>query len=468
MMQQLSIISDKEKAPLSYGFENYIDYCLQLAKKKLSGVVSNIEDYEANINSYENIEYLQEPGNICLLDEKCLKKSDIAKACKCVLDGKLFSEHAAAGEATRLGVGTKYLINIAEDLSLKKIVEIMTRERGAVVKPEEVLEKAGCRPEELFPLSLGSRHMLQFSYDIYKLAKNHGYDPKSVLSKQHMLIVLNEASANKIIKEFINNRFFGFNNKNVLFMVQKAYHGINLVNGKYVYNKNTPKRLHNHGQMVMQQTMDNQIFKVDNNGCGTFLKSDEFGKILKEMDAKLSYNIEDLGYLTASIDYEGLALALKKAEHGYRMLMEIVGNDPENPQKGGIAAFDTMLGKNVMIESFQLKGIKNHEIKYLNKNFNHYPKPYESWLVLKKHGLNMPIAIKDGSIYFQPVQGDINFLVKTEFFKRKGLKPIKSWKSPETTPLAIKYMHMQDWQKGFKKYCEYCLNDNLISKEKNK
>jgi hypothetical protein len=453
MMQQLSI-NKKEKTPLSYGYENYIDYCLQVAKDKLSGVVSNIEDYETNINKYENMDFLQEPRNICLLDEECLTKSDIAKAWKCVLDGKLFSEHATAGEATRLGMGPKYLINIAEDLSLEKIAEIMSRERSFVVKPEEVLEKAGCRPEELFPLSLGSRHMLQFSYDIHELAKKHNYDPQNVLSRQHMLVVLNEAAANKIIREFINNRFFGFNNENVLFMVQKAYHGINLVIGKYVYNKNTSKRLHNHGQMVMQQTMDNQIFNIDNKGNKTFLKSDEFGEILKEMDDKISYNIEDLGYLTASIDYEGLALALKKAEHGYRMLMEIVGNDSENPQKGGMAAFDTLLGKNVMIESFQLKGIENHEIKYLNKNFNHYPKPYDSWLVLKKHGLNMPIAIKDNAIYFQPVQGDINFLVKTEFFKRKVLKPIKSWKSPETTPLAIKYLHIQDRQNGFKKYAE--------------
>lgn len=31
----------------------------------------------------------------------------------------------------------------------------------------------------------------------------------------------------------------------------------------------------------------------------------------------------------------------------------------------------------------------------------------------------MPIAIQNGAIYFQPVQGDINFLVKTEFSKEK-------------------------------------------------
>ncbi len=106
--------------------------------------------------------------------------------------------------------------------------------------------------------------------------------------------------------------------------------------------------------------------------------------------------------------------------------MEVVGNDPENPQKGGMAAFDSLSGKDVMIEAFQLKGIENHEIKYLNKNFNHFPKPYESWSILKEHGLNMHVSVKNDYIYFQPVQGDINFLVSAEFFKRKVLKPIKA------------------------------------------
>lgn len=36
MMQQQAI-TNKEKAPLSYGYENYIYYCLQVAKDKLSG-----------------------------------------------------------------------------------------------------------------------------------------------------------------------------------------------------------------------------------------------------------------------------------------------------------------------------------------------------------------------------------------------------------------------------------------------
>ena len=445
---------------LFYDHESYIDYCLQLAQDKLSsyGAISNIKKHETNINIYKNIDSLEKPGNINIVDENCLANSDYVRACKCILEGRLFSEHAAAGEATRIGLGTKYLINIARELPIEKITEIMASERGSAVLPEEILEKTGgCNPEELLPLSLGTRHMLQFSFDIYRLAETYGYDPKEVLLKQKMLIVLNEVAFDKIIRNFINNSFFGFKKENVFFMVQKAYHGINLKNGRFIYDKKASKRLHNHGHMVIQQTMDNQIFRIDNKGYRIYLTSFEFGDILKKMDDKISYNIEDLGYLTDSIDYEGLAFALKKRKQGFRMVMEVVNNNQEDPQKGGMAGFDIVLNRNVMIEAFQLKGIKNHEIKYLNKNINYYPEPYDSWSILKEYGLNMPVSIKNDYIYFQPVQGDINFLVKTEFFKRKTLKPIESWKSPATTPLAIKNMHMQDMQKGFKKYAESVL-----------
>ncbi len=427
-MTQTALSAIEKDLSLFYDHESYIDYCLELAQDKLSSydTIADIKNHETDINIYENMDFLEEPKNINMLDENYLTDSDYVRAYKCILEGRLFSEHAVAGEATRLGLGTKYLINIAEELPVEKIAEIMTGEKGSTVLPEEVLKKAGCRPEKLLPLSLGTRHMLQFSFDIYKLAKTYGYNPKEVLSKQKMLVVLSEATIDKIIMEFINNNFFGFKRENVLFMTQKKYHGINLADGRFIYDKNAPERLHNHGQMVMQQTMDDQIFRVDKKGRRAYLASWEFGETLKEMDDKISCNIDDLGYLTGSIDYDSLAFALKKGKKGCRMIMEVVGNDPENPQKGGMAAFDSLSGKDVMIEAFQLKGIENHEIKYLNKNFNHFPKPYESWSILKEHGLNMHVSVKNDYIYFQPVQGDIHFLVSTEFFKRKVLKPIKA------------------------------------------
>jgi hypothetical protein len=444
--------------------ESYINYCLMHANDRLKkfNSIKEIKEHEEIINIYENIEHLDEPKNICLLDCNGLTKDDLNEAYKCILEGKLFAEHTAAGEATRLGLGTKYLLNISRELPIERIADIMTNEKGAQVTVNDVLKKTnGIRPEDLLDLSLGTRHMMQYSFDILKLAKKLNYSEEEVLKKQKMLIILNEKTYEKIIKEFIKYNFFGFYRENIYFMVQESFHGIDLKDNKFIYNKESPKRLHNHGQMVMQQTIDNQIFKIDSKGNKKYILSEEFGQILKDMENKISFNIEDLDYLTDSIDFKSLAFALKKSKEGYKMLMEIVSNNPENPQKGGMAAYDKKLQRNVMIEGFQLKGIKNHEIKYLNKNFNHFPKPYESWFMLKKNGLNMPITVKNNYLYFQPVQGDINFLVPTEFFRRKELKPIKSWKSPATTPLAVYHKYLQDKQDGFIDYCEKIMQTKI-------
>ena len=364
------------------------------------------------------------------------------------MDGKLFAEHMAAGEATRLNLGTKYLINVKKDLPGETINAMLSR--GQI----------SCRPSDLLPLSLGCRHMLQYSYDIYQLAKVLGYDPGEVLSKQKMLIVLNEDTADRIINGFIKHKFYGFERKNIMFMIQSKYHGINLGNKEVFYDRLAPKRLHNHGQIAIQQTMSNQIFYIDQKKGYNYMTSDQFGRMLANMDVKVSYNIEDLDYLTGSLDHQGVALALKKRDQDYHMLMEVLPNNPECPQKGGMAAFDPILGKDVMIESFQLNGIQNHQIHFLNKNVNYYPNPYIAWERVKNQGLNMHLAVKQGYIYFQPVLGDINFLVKTAIFTRKNKKPIKAWKSAATTPMAINCMHDQDMQKDFKAYARSFINFN--------
>jgi hypothetical protein len=432
--------------------DTYISSCLKFVKNSLSNYkdIGKIKESQEEINAYDNLKFIEPPSNVFIMDK--IKENEILRAKKCIIEGKFFSEHTAAGEATRLGLGTKYLINISKDLSDTKIAKLISEEKKIHVSDEEIINESGCKSNELLNLSLGSRHMIQFSFDIYQVAKEMNVNPYDTLQKQKMLIILNETTCEKIIAEFVKYNYFGFSRENVYFMVQNSYHGFNHTNDGFEYDKESPKRLHNHGQMVMQQTMDDQIFNIDTNGSKIYFKAVDFGEILKGMDDKQSFNIEDLGFLTSAIDYESLALALSKSDEGFRMVMEIVANNPSNPQKGGMATFDKKLQRNVMIEAFQLKGIKNSDIKFLNKNFNHYPKPYESWIELKKKGLNMSIDIKNEYVYFQPVQGDINFLVKTEFVQRKILKPILAWKTSATTPLTIKCMRKQDLQDGFLDY----------------
>ncbi len=448
-------MDDKKRLVLDTN-EHYKESCLRIAEEKLSGY-SSIEEIEKvidDINIYPNLDGLQDPKDIFILDESTITDEEIDAAKDAVLKGEIFFEHACAGEATRLGIGTKYLLNLKE-LPVSQIAEMITKEKGEHVTEKQVIEEAKIDPKELADLPLGVRHMFQLSFDIKKLAQKRGKDPVDALSRQEMIVILNNKTDEEIIRTFIDNDFFGFQRDKVYFMVQKDYYGINIdKSGRPFFDGASEKRLHNHGQMVMQETMDKQVFHLEDDHKRKYLTAEEFGNVLKGKLDKISYNIEDLAYLTSSIDFLSLAIALKKGKEGFRMTMEIVGNNPENPQIGGMAAYDPRIGRNVMIELFQLKGMQGKDITFLNKNFNNYPYPYDSWKELKDKGLNMPLKVKKGFLYFQPVQGDINFLVKTEFVQRKVLKPIKAWKAPSTTPLAIEYSSVQDSQPGFLEYVE--------------
>jgi hypothetical protein len=429
----------------------YISSCVRIAKEKLAAYPSIAEasqDIES-VNCYPHLAKLSPPRDTIILES--VSPADIEAAKRCVIEGRFFAEHAAAGEATRLGLGTKYLLNIATDLSDERIAELISAEKGVRVTAQDVIREAGCSAKDLKKLNLGTRHMLQYSFDITKLAEEMGSDPDVVRGRQKMLIILNESTAEQIIEEFMRYRFFGFDHLGVHFLVQHSYHGISKKGTRYCYDDASPTRLHNHGQMVMQEVMDREVFRLVE-GKRRYLSSAEFLSLLSGMDDKLSYNIEDLGFLLDAIDYQSLGLAQRLKKQGFRMMMEIVANNPDNPQKGGMAAYDEVLGRNVMIETFQLKGIKNKDITFLNKNFNHYMKPEEVWRRIRRQGLPMPVTFKDDHVYFQPIQGDINFLVKTAFVQRSVLKPIQSWKSPGTTPLTIKFLSQQDRQPGFSEY----------------
>ena len=347
-------------------------------------------------------------------------------------------EHACAGEATRLGLGSKYLLTPRIDLT----PEVLERLLG----PEPDLEHP---PDSLRPLSLGRRHMLQMAWDLWQLALELGQDPREVLSRQHLLIIVNQASAPKILADFQEASFYGFTRAQVLFMVQQTFHGLSFGQGDWFCDPDSPRRLHNHGQMLMQSAMDQQIFHLDQEGQRRYLSWDDYRGLLESKEDKLSFNIEDLDYLSRSLDLPGLAAALKLADEGARMVMEVVANNPRHPIKGGACYWDAVLKRNVIIESFQLKGIAPAEIRFLNKNVNHYPRPAGALAAVRQKGLAMPLVVKKGYLYFQPVQGDVNFLVPTAFLRRLSFRPIQAWKAAVHTPEALAAMAGQDQRPGF-------------------
>jgi hypothetical protein len=472
----------------------YIEWMLRNHYKDLKKItIKDIKKDENEINCYENFNQLEpiDQNKIIILDDD---KIEIVPAEKAILAGKFMWEHTAAGEATRLGLGTNYILNLSQ-FTLEDVVFHIKREalaelekkgvKGAQlaqekkkinreVTSEKVLEISGGDPKKLMNISLGNRHMLQMAFDVFKIARKNRKDPKAVLAKQTSLIILNEQTAEEILEEFKQFNFFCLNPKKTFFMIQRSFHGIYIKEGDLFYDPTTEKnkRLHNHGQMIMQKAHDNVIFRVDpkNTSKKEYITSKEFEKILMAHDDLLSYNVEDLGFLTSSIDFPSLTLALELGKKGYNMIMEIVAQNPVKPQKGGASFFDKKLGRVVMIESNRLKDIKNEDIKHLNKNFNHYPNPAESYRVMREKGLPVSFEIKNtfnqsgdhqDYIYANLVQGDLNFLVKTAYVMRKNLKPIYNWKSPATTPIAVKAMFEQDNQEGFREFVKKIKKEDL-------
>jgi hypothetical protein len=445
--------------------EPYINSCVALAQEKLHhfSSLAEIAAREKDVNRYPRLKILAEPRQVLVLDEHNGRSERLSRAKHAVVRGEILFEHAAAGEGTRLMLGSKYFLDLAQDLTVEHIANLMSQEAGRIISPAAVAAPLNCSLKDLLPVSLGARHMLQLAFDLENLARELGESPREVLKRQHLLIIISREMLAHVEKDFYLWHFFGFNPAQVYFMVQGSFHGLNLRDGRFFYDVSTPLRLHNHGQMVMQQTMEHQLFTLAGTHPWDRLvhSQGEVADWLHGFSDKISYNIEDLDYLTGSLDFPGLGLALELGDQGFNMVMEVMANNPAKPQKGGMPAWDSELGRDVMIESFQLGDIENQDIKFLNRNFNHYPIPWVCWDRIREEGLPMPIAVKDGFLYFIPVQGDINFLVKTAFFRRQEMRPIRNLKSPAALPLAINRMYAQDGQPGFKEFAQRCRQGDL-------
>ncbi len=413
---------------------SYLASCCRLADRRLAGfpglaaVATDLEE----LNRYPRLAGLREPRDVRVLSPEGLAPDDRRRAAATLLAGGVLLEHACAGEATRLGMGVKYLISPHE----------LTRE-----VLEDLLEpglRAPLDPRGLAPLCLGRRHMLQLAWDPPRLAEEHGRDPRAVLAAQTLLIVANRASFKQLLEDFRGAR-------STASPPPGALHGPGTLPGPGPLPPGmapgpgfSPAACTTMARCCCRPSWTASSSTWIGRARPHYLPWEDYQRILAGMDDKISYNIEDLDYLEQSLDLDGLALALQLGGEGFRHGHGGGGNNPEAPQKGGLCAFDPGLGRDVMIESFQLAGLPPSEIRFLNKNVNHYPRPARAAAVLRERGLAMPLAVKDGYLYFQPVQGDLNFLLPTAFIRRPRLRPHRAWQTGAPTPAALLAMAAQD------------------------
>ena len=434
--------------------ETYLESCRKIARADFAGLsVAEVAAAEDDYNAYPGLENLTPPQNQIFLEDR-LNDTLRQEAREAILDGRVFWEHAAAGEATRLKLGPKYLIHphnlhLSHDYLASGLVE------PAQVGGDDGL--AGLRPaahkpfnpQKLLPLPLGARHLWQWVFEIIRLAEASGVDPEQALARQRTLLVINDLTRETILRRIARVDFLGLAPENFLFLVQPAFPGLTPGPEGWDFDPDTESRLHNHGQMAMQKTMDGQVFRLDRQGREHHLSREEFFSLLGQADDLVSYNIEDLDFLTRALDFDTIGLALALGREGYGMTMEVVANNPEHPIKGGLCAHDPALSRDVMVESFRLRDLPPERITHLNKNFNHYPRPAEVFGRLHQEGIFMPVTVKNNALYFQPVQGDLNFLARTAFITRRTPAPLRSWKSQGDTPAAVEAMARQDAQPGF-------------------
>ncbi|MDR1081763.1 MAG: hypothetical protein LBQ79_12595 [Deltaproteobacteria bacterium] len=414
--------------------DSYLKSALRIADSRLSSFrnAGEVELAADDLNAYPGRESLGPPSAGRVLEDEGPDLAELGR--RAVLDGRIFWEHTAAGEATRLGMGHKYFI-------LPGRLERALSEDG------------GPAPEGgLLPLELGRRHMIQLAFEIRRLAVESGVDPEKAMARQRMLLVIPEDGMPAMAEGAARDLAGILPRSSLLFMVQTAFLGLEKGPSGWAPDPRSPKRLHNPGYLAMQKAMERQLFRLDDEGRPEPLSREAFLEILGEAWDLVSYNIEDLGYLTAALDLETAGLAVKKRSEGFGMMMEVIPNNPERPIKGGMHAYDPGLGRDVVVESFRLKGVRPEDIRFLNKNFNHYLDPARIVERIRDEGLFMPVSVKDGRLYFQPVQGDISFWAKTFFFTRRRAAPINGLKSRQDIPSALEAMRLQDAQPGFAGY----------------
>ncbi|MDR3038785.1 MAG: hypothetical protein LBV21_05815 [Candidatus Adiutrix sp.] len=405
----------------------YLESCRAIAERHFAGLgLAEVAALEADFNAYPGLDRLEPPRNLLILEDQ-MASGRVAAAQKAVLDGRIFWEHTAAGEGVRLGLGPKYLLDSSR-------------------LPD--LPSNSPRPR---PWTLGDRHLGQWAFEMRNLAEAAELEPRAVLARQTILLIVSAEGRAGITGRILASNFLGLKPENFLFMEQTAFPALR-PEGGWHFEAGTARRLHNHGHMVMQKTMPGQVFHLDRAGRETRLSRAEFFGRLERADDLVSHSIEDLGYLTAALDFAAIGLALALGERGFGLVMEIVPNNPDRPVKGGLCAHDPAPGRDVMVESLRLRGLPPERLNHLNKNFNHYPHPAGIFSRLAEEGLFMPVTVKEEGLYFQPVLGDLNFLAPTAFFTRRRPTPLSSWKSPADTPAALAALARQDAQPGFAEF----------------
>ena len=385
--------------------ENQINAHNSLSEDELKILPDSLEksDIEAKIHEANRFLPKSHPAHVLeakipdkVVNRTLVNAALIADAKLFIAQGKYVPEFFFAGAGTRMGAGAFYFIDPAlmvkditnkKGASYKKYQALNTHEKSLV--ETSIRKFHGSEKDSLF-LALGPREIYQFAASVMSYGRESGIDEPEALRSQKMIIHINDQVnpetskpyCEEIIKDFVKRRFFGFDPKKVVFLIQPAFHGYR-IHKKSTTNiiiekaPDSQELVYGHGYATCQMVCPLDAFVVL--GDDPNVRRDIINDQEEIIDA-LSYiellggeilgthRINDLTKLDSDQAFDPVRIAtqLEFIRDGHNVVVELVDN-PTGQKGGNWMGFQKSVYKEFekdYSESFLLEGVNTKTNAY--------------------------------------------------------------------------------------------------------
>lgn len=389
-----------------------------------------------------------------------------------ILTGGYMPQLLFSGAASRLGIGAMYFLDVSGLARAALGRGGLTRpQRQAVRRTLAAMPDAGRKKlvravarEARKPrvgLGLGPRQLIGYRRSLEKLCRRAGAAVEPVLRRVPLLMHLPEGAAGEVLKDLRSRGFYGFDRRNVFFLIQPTGRGYAIRGGRIVRDRMSPRLPAGHGYPLMQLSQPGVAFRLGAGGRREYLKHG----LIEELRSRrvrivAAKRVNDLTHLTAdSLDTDVLALTLslmgrlEDPSDGFNMVVELVEN-PAN-QKGGFWKRDKATGRKALAETLNLKTPEfDAFMSRLRKPpYNAFRNLYKAAALerfFSRGGFTPFLRFRHGRMYPETVTGEATEFpsLRAEAFRRPG-EVIHDFKELKNLPEALRFAGLQDRDPGF-------------------
>ncbi|HTL70087.1 MAG TPA: Glu/Leu/Phe/Val dehydrogenase dimerization domain-containing protein, partial [Candidatus Eisenbacteria bacterium] len=348
-----------------------------------------------------------------------------------LLNGEYVPQFIFAGAATRLLKDFEEILGrkldpIAYRLYgldiydvLRQVQQIPDADLLKVLKDQKVVDrlKAFAIPPQATALGLGQRQIVAYRTLLEDLAKRRGQKIEDVLARQRLVFNINEEVADSILRDFEKNKFYGFDRKKVVFIVQPIFEGLRLTPSGLVPAPASPALPAGHGYATTQLKFPD-AFTIGPAGETVTLPQTALKTLIDEDSQNrfliASHRVNDVTKISLEqvVDLDVLALSLSLLDKGFGITIDLVGNPGK--QKGGVNARFRGDARSFLIETSN--SIGNPELDAKLTAAAATGSPYNAFRLLSTPqtyqklldtGIAYNLRFKDGAFFVESVTGDL-------------------------------------------------------------